>query len=90
MHVSNLGEYCGLCGISGFRGNSVALVAEGLLALQHRGQEAAGVLVCSDGRMKLHKRKGTVSEAMSDIPPDFSTGRIEAAMGHVRYGTYGG
>ncbi len=90
MQLNRPGEYCGLCGISGFRGNSVALVSEGLLALQHRGQEAAGVLVCSDSKMKLHKRKGTVSEAMSDIPPDFVTGRIEAAMGHVRYGTYGG
>ena len=68
MHLK-AGEYCGLCGISGFKGDSVALVAEGLLALQHRGQEAAGVLTCSDGKMKLHKRKGTVSEVMSDIPP---------------------
>ncbi len=90
LQAAKAGEYCGLCGISGFRGNSVALVAEGLLALQHRGQEAAGVLTYSDGKMKLYKRKGTVSEAMSDIPPDFLTGRIEAAMGHVRYGTYGG
>ncbi len=88
--MNRVGEYCGLCGITGFSGDSVALVAEGLLALQHRGQEAAGVLIYSDGKMKLHKRKGTVSEAMSDIPSDFFTGRIEAAIGHVRYGTYGG
>jgi amidophosphoribosyltransferase len=90
MRSNKVGEYCGLCGISGFKGNSVALVTEGLLALQHRGQEAAGVLAYSDGKMKLHKGKGTVFEAMSDIPSDFSSGRIEAAMGHVRYGTYGG
>ncbi len=88
--MNKAGEYCGLCGISGFKGNSVALVTEGLLALQHRGQEAAGVLAYSYGEMKLHKGKGSVFEAMSDIPSDFSSGRIEAAMGHVRYGTYGG
>lgn len=88
--TAKAGEYCGLCGISGFSGDSVALVAEGLLALQHRGQEAAGVLTCSDGRMKLHKRKGTVSEAMSSISSSFGAGRNEAVMGHVRYGTYGG
>ncbi len=84
------GEYCGLCGISGFDGNSVALVAEGLLALQHRGQEAAGILSFSENGMKLHKRKGSVSEVMSDIPSDFADAGIKAAMGHVRYGTYGG
>jgi len=90
MRVTKAGEYCGLCGISGFNGNSVALVTEGLLALQHRGQEAAGILAYSNGEMRLHKRKGSVFEAMSDIPSDFSEGRIEAVMGHVRYGTYGG
>lgn len=90
MRVNKAGEYCGLCGISGFNGNTLALVIEGLLALQHRGQEAAGVLTYSNGKMKLHKGEGTVFDAMSDIPSDFSSGRIEAAVGHVRYGTYGG
>lgn len=84
------GEYCGLCGISGFGGDAAGLVAEGLLALQHRGQEAAGVLVCSKGRMRLHKRKGMVSEAMADIPPDLLRSGASSVIGHVRYGTYGG
>jgi amidophosphoribosyltransferase len=84
------GEYCGLCGISGSGGNTTALVAEGLLALQHRGQEAAGVLAYSDGEMRLHKRKGTVSRAMSNIPSVFFSENVTAAIGHVRYGTFGG
>ncbi|MFO8182730.1 MAG: amidophosphoribosyltransferase [Candidatus Aegiribacteria sp.] len=88
--MNRAGEYCGLCGISGFPGDQVSLVAEGLLALQHRGQEAAGLLTCTDGSMRLHKRKGTVGEAMSDIPPDFFGGDISSVIGHVRYGTYGG
>ena len=88
--MSSTGEYCGLCGISGYSGNPVALVAEGLLALQHRGQESAGILACGNGEMKLHKRKGTVAEAMADVPNDFFSSEVQAAMGHVRYGTYGG
>jgi len=88
--MNDRGEYCGLCGISGYRENAVALVAEGLLALQHRGQEAAGVLACCNGELTLHKRKGTVDEAMSDIPPEFLKVRTSAVIGHVRYGTYGG
>ncbi len=83
-------EYCGLCAVSGSRENNVALVAEGLLALQHRGQEAAGILVCDQGCMRLHKRKGTVAEATSDMSPQFLQGNISSAMGHVRYGTFGG
>lgn len=90
VQPNNPGEYCGLCGISGYTGDPVAIVAEGLLALQHRGQEAAGVLTCRDGFMRLHKRKGTVAEAMADLPADFSGKDISSVIGHVRYGTYGG
>ncbi len=88
--MSEIREYCGLCGITGLREESVALVAEGLLAMQHRGQEAAGILCDYEEGMKLHKRNGTVTEAMSDLPADWSNPGIRAVMGHVRYGTFGG
>lgn len=88
--MTGVAEYCGLCGVSGYRGDQVSLVAEGLLALQHRGQEAAGILACSGGAMRLHKRRGTVAEAMSDIPAEFFSRQMSSVMGHVRYGTYGG
>ncbi len=88
--VSEIREYCGLCGVTGRYGESVALVAEGLLAMQHRGQEAAGILCDYEEGMKLHKRNGTVTEAMSDLPADWSNPGIRAVMGHVRYGTFGG
>lgn len=88
--MSDIGEYCGLCGVTGLHEESVALVAEGMLAMQHRGQEAAGILCDYEEGMKLHKRNGTVTEAMSDLPTDWSNPGIRAVMGHVRYGTFGG
>ncbi len=85
------GEYCGLCGVIGSRTAPSALAAEGLLAQQHRGQEAAGVAALTDnGRILLHKRKGLVSEAMADAPKALFDGSVKAAVGHVRYGTFGG
>ena len=88
--MSEIREYCGLCGVTGLDREAVALVAEGLLAMQHRGQEAAGILCDYEEGMKLHKRNGTVTEAMSDLPADWSNPGIRAVMGHVRYCTYGG
>ena len=88
--MSEIREYCGLCGITGHRKEPISLVAEGLLAMQHRGQEAAGILCAYEEGMKLHKRNGTVSEAMSDLPTYWSNLGIRAVMGHVRYGTFGG
>lgn len=85
------GEYCGLCGVTGSRVTPAALVAEGLFAQQHRGQEAAGVAALSeDGGIVLHKRKGLVAEAMLDAPQELFGESVRAAVGHVRYGTFGG
>lgn len=89
--MSGPGEYCGLCGVSGSLVTPAALAAEGLLAQQHRGQEAAGIAaLSSDGSIILHKRKGLVTEAMQDAPRELFSESVRAAVGHVRYGTFGG
>ncbi|PIE53242.1 amidophosphoribosyltransferase [Candidatus Fermentibacteria bacterium] len=85
------GEYCGLCGVTGSSEPAAALVAEGLFAQQHRGQEAAGIVtLSSSGELKLHKRRGLVPDMMADIPSEMMSEDIHAAIGHVRYGTFGG
>lgn len=85
------GEYCGLCGVSGSRVSPSVLVAEGLFAQQHRGQEAAGVAALDhDRRIILHKRTGLVTEAMAGAPERVFSDSIVSAIGHVRYGTFGG
>jgi amidophosphoribosyltransferase len=81
-------EYCGLCGIAGSR-DSGALVAEGLHAQQHRGQESAGLMLHDGDSMLLHRGTGLVAEAFSDLPESFVTPGPTHAIGHVRYGTFG-
>lgn len=55
----------------------------GLYALQHRGQESAGIAVSDGTRIELHKGVGLVSEVMNPEHIDRLRGHI--AMGHVRY-----
>lgn len=84
------GEYCGLCGVTGTRESVSALVAEGLFAQQHRGQEAAGIATLDGGgSIRLHKKRGLVPDLMNDFPDEMMVGQA-AAIGHVRYGTFGG
>lgn len=59
----------------------------GLHALQHRGQEGAGIVVNSEGKLKAHKNSGLVNDVFKDANFDQLQGRI--AIGHVRYSTEG-
>lgn len=83
-----LHEECGVFGIYG-HGEAAALAALGLHALQHRGQEAAGI-VSHDGR-HFHSHK-----AMGKVGDNFSSEEVisglkgDAALGHNRYATTGG
>ena len=83
-----LREECGVFGIFGHVDAS-AITALGLHALQHRGQEAAGI-VSFDGRVFHSERKlGLVGDSFSDRN---TIERLEglSAIGHVRYSTTGG
>ena len=59
----------------------------GLYALQHRGQEGAGIASLHKGRHLIHKSQGLVGEAFSTDRLDALLGR--AAIGHTRYATTG-
>ncbi len=60
----------------------------GLYALQHRGQEAAGICSRADGRLHLHKGKGLVADVFIEAVLERLPG--DAAIGHTRYSTTGG
>jgi amidophosphoribosyltransferase len=60
----------------------------GLYALQHRGQEAAGICTRAEGRLHLHKDKGLVADIFDQDTLDLLPG--DAAIGHTRYSTTGG
>ena len=74
-------------GVSG-ADNASELAFLGLYALQHRGQEAAGICAVDRGRTRLHKELGLVSDAFDAARIESLAGRT--ALGHVRYSTAGG
>ncbi len=82
-----LKEECALFGIFNHP-DSAALTALGLHALQHRGQEATGIVTCDEGRFHHHRALGHVGDAFSD--PELMAGLVgSAAIGHNRYATTG-
>ena len=93
MLDDKLHEECGVFGIYSLEGEEVAKdIYYGLLALQHRGQEAAGIAVSDTngpkGNIRLKKAMGLVSEIFHSEELEKLTGNI--GVGHVRYSTTGG
>ncbi len=80
-------EECGVFGVYGHP-EAAALVALGLHALQHRGQEAAGIVAYDGEQFSAHRGMGQVSDNFSSKEV---IGRLRgcAAIGHVRYATTG-
>lgn len=85
--VDKMEEACGVFGIFAPGREVAKYTYYGLYALQHRGQESAGIAVSDGQGIKLHKEMGLVSEAFSETILDSLTGDI--AIGHVRYSTTG-
>jgi amidophosphoribosyltransferase len=79
-------HYCGVFGIFG-HANAAELAYYGLYALQHRGQESAGI-VASDGRQfRVHRGMGLVSQVFTGGILHNLAGHM--AVGHTRYSTTG-
>jgi amidophosphoribosyltransferase len=77
---------CGIIGIVG-KDDVNQAIYDGLTVLQHRGQDAAGIITCDDGRVYLRKDNGLVRDVfhtrhMRDL-------RGTSGIGHVRYPTAG-
>ena len=79
-----------MCGVVGIWGAPQAsnLTYLGLHALQHRGQESAGIVSSDGGRLFAHKSLGLVQDAFSQPTIEALPG--DRAIGHVRYSTAGG
>ncbi len=88
MPWDKLGEECGVMGIyAPGRDNVPQMICFGLIALQHRGQESAGIAVSSGGHIHFHKEMGLVQEVFNDRNLAQLEGDI--GIGHVRYSTTG-
>ena len=81
-------DECGVLGLSTPHGEGVAQLAFfGLFALQHRGQEAAGIAVSDGKRTRLHKEAGLVANVFT--PDTLAPLTGYHAIGHTRYSTTG-
>jgi amidophosphoribosyltransferase len=84
-----LHEECAVFGVCISGDEAAGITYNGLLSLQHRGQEGAGIAVIKDGKILYHKNVGLVSEVFSGkILETLPNSKI--AVGHARYSTTGG
>src|SRR6476661_9322291 len=78
---------CGIIGVSGIP-DAARLTYLGLYALQHRGQESAGIVAIDrEGNARSHRGMGLVSETFEE--PILATLPGDTAVGHTRYSTTG-
>lgn len=82
-------DECGVFGVYATKPIDVAsMTYYGLYALQHRGQESAGIAVADGEKIEVHKGLGLITEAFKQ--EDLAKLKGHIAIGHVRYSTAGG
>ncbi|MEY4479568.1 MAG: hypothetical protein RLZZ267_246 [Bacillota bacterium] len=81
-----LKEECGVFGVFGHQ-DAASFLYYGLHALQHRGQESAGICTSEEGQFNFHRGMGLVKEVFTNDV--MSTLKGSNAIGHVRYSTSG-
>jgi amidophosphoribosyltransferase len=87
MPLDELREECGVFGVYAPGMDVARLSYFGLYALQHRGQESAGIATADGTDIKVHTRMGLVNTAFSEENLKSLGGHI--AIGHTRYSTTG-
>lgn len=87
LENDKLHEECGVFGIYSRHENVTLDTYWGLYALQHRGQESAGIAVTDGAWMDVHRGMGLVNEVFRHQLPHMENQYI--AIGHVRYSTTG-
>ncbi len=88
MFSDKLREACGIFGIDSPREEAVQFTHYGLHAVQHRGQESAGIAISDGLSIDVEKRMGLVDGLFSDNEINTLTAKL--AIGHTRYSTTGG
>lgn len=86
--MRSIGEKCGIFGVFGDGLDASRITFFGLFALQHRGQESAGIAASDGDKLAAHKEMGLVSHAFGEESIRRLAGM--AAIGHNRYSTTGG
>ena len=86
-HDDRIKEECGIVGLYTQEGQAARVAFFALFALQHRGQESAGIAVSDGSRVKMHKGMGLVSQVFNEEILESLPGHM--AIGHNRYSTSG-
>jgi len=87
MKMASMHESCGVFGIYAPEVSIARLIFFALFALQHRGQESAGIAVSDGNGIKTHVGMGLVSQVFTESDLDQLKGHI--GIGHNRYSTTG-
>ena len=82
-----LREACGVVGVYARGEEAARITSFGLYALQHRGQESAGIAASDGQRLKVHSAMGLVAQTLDEETLVELPGHI--AIGHTRYSTTG-
>ena len=80
-------EECGVVGVYMPGGEAGRLAYFGLFALQHRGQESAGIASSNGASINVHAEMGLVTQVFRER--DFQALSGDIAIGHTRYSTTG-
>lgn len=86
-HLDKPEEACGVFGVYAPGEDVAKLTYFGLYALQHRGQESAGIATFEGEQVRLHKEMGLVSQVFNEAILNDLLGNL--AVGHTRYSTTG-
>jgi len=87
LHDDHPHDECGVFGVFAPGEDVARLTYFGLFALQHRGQESAGIAVSDGDQIRLHKDMGLVSQVFDEVALSQLRGGL--AIGHTRYSTTG-
>jgi len=89
LHLGRPQEKCGIFAVYNYRGpgNAAIITYLGLIALQHRGQESAGMAFNDNGRIQIVKGMGLVDHVFSR--QELNLIKAHSILGHVRYSTSG-
>jgi amidophosphoribosyltransferase len=87
LNDDKLNEECGVMGVYAPNEDVATMTFFGLYALQHRGQEAAGIAVSDGASMRAHKDVGLVAQIFT--PQNLAPLHGHYAIGHTRYSTTG-
>jgi amidophosphoribosyltransferase len=85
--TDHLQEECGVVGIYAPKEDVARMAFFGLFALQHRGQEAAGIAVSDGSSIRMHKDVGLISRVFN--PGNLAELQGDFAIAHTRYSTTG-